>query len=110
MPRPTGPAAMRPPEVEPQHREIGESGEARSGLPDDVGIHEPPGRGERVQRHEGADGGTIERDGELAHEGEAVAGAELDVAAPGGEFDSSADLDGAVGSVGHEILQQWVCQ
>jgi hypothetical protein len=80
-------------EVEPQHGDVGESGESRRRLPDDVGVHESAVRGQRMQRDDRRDGVGVERQRELPHEGQAVRRHQLDVFASRGKLDAAADLD-----------------
>ena len=97
--------------VESQHREIGEGGQARGRLPQDVRVHEPARGRQRMQRDERCDRLAIERRRQLAHEGEAVGRVQLDLFASCGQFDARTDLDAAVVLVHRApILQQWVCQ
>ncbi len=64
VPRVRGGAAR----VEAQDGEIGERRETSRRLAQDVRVHESARRGQRMQRQQRRDGGTLEGHGELPHE------------------------------------------
>ncbi|CAH0326650.1 hypothetical protein SRABI128_05473 [Microbacterium sp. Bi128] len=89
--------------VEPEHREVCQCGEPSRGLAEDVRVHEPARRGQRVEGHERRHRRAVLGESELAHEGETVDGLELDVLSARGQQHGAAYLHQA-------ILQQCVCQ
>ena len=78
--------------VEPQHGEIGEGGQPRGGLAEDVRVHEPARRGQRMQRHERRDGFAVRGQRELADQRQPVERLEFDVLPARGQQHRSADL------------------
>jgi hypothetical protein len=93
--------------VEAQHREVRLRGQPGGGLAEDVRVHEPAGRRQRMQRHERGDRVAIRRQRELADERQTVLGLELDVLPSCRQDRSGADLHGCVR---HDTFQQCVCQ
>src|SRR5690606_24982257 len=80
------------PGVEAQHRQVGQRGQPVGGLLVDVAVHEAAVGRQRVQRHQGRRRRPVLRQGELADQGQTVAGVQLDRLTPGGQHGGRANL------------------
>ena len=85
--------ALGAPSVEAQHRDVGESGQTVSCFAQDVRIHETAGGRQRMQRHDGCHGITLNGHGQLADKGEPIARVQFDFFAVGRELDSASYFD-----------------
>ena len=78
--------------VEPQNREVRESGQTTGRLPEDMGVHEPARGGERMTGHQGGDRVPVARSGEFADQGQTVDRLQFDVLPARGQKHRSTDL------------------
>jgi len=78
--------------VEPQNREVRESGQTTGRLPEDMGVHEPARGGERMTGHQGGDRVPVAWNGEFADQGQTVDRLQFDVLPARGQKHRSTDL------------------
>jgi hypothetical protein len=78
--------------VEPQHREVGERRQPVRHLLQQVAVHHPAVGGQGVQAHQGGDRRTVQRQRQLADEGQAVGRVQRDGPPVGGQHRVGADL------------------
>ena len=80
--------------IEPEYRDPGERRQPECRLAEDVAVHHPAVGRQRMKADHGRDRGTFQRDGQLPHESQCVAGLERERRTPCGQDRVGTDLGG----------------